>query len=139
MIISRYRLSVKGIVQGVGFRPFIHGLAESLFLCGWVNNTGDGVMIELEGAIEALDEFLARIRSEAPQLSYISDMEVEKLLPLGYSSFEIKPVRLEPAEIHIFLQMCRYVWIVQTSFLKKPIKDTCTRLSIVPTAGQGLQ
>lgn len=91
MIINRYRLMVKGIVQGVGFRPFIHGLAESLFLCGWVNNTGDGVIIEVEGGRNELDEFIARIRSKAPQLSYISDIEVEKLPPAGYSIFEIKP------------------------------------------------
>lgn len=90
MLFERYRITVKGIVQGVGFRPFIHGLAESLFLCGWVINTGDGVLIEAEGERATLDTFVARLKDEAPYLSCITDIEVEQLPAEGYAGFEIR-------------------------------------------------
>lgn len=86
---ERYRVKVTGIVQGVGFRPFIAGLAKSLFLNGTVSNTGDGVHIEAEGRADRLAAFLERLRTEAPPLSLIREVEVEKLDFFGYSGFEI--------------------------------------------------
>ncbi len=86
---ERYRVKITGIVQGVGFRPFIAGLAKSLFLNGTVSNTGDGVLIEAEGSADRLAAFLERLRAEAPPLSLIREIEVEKLDFFGYSGFEI--------------------------------------------------
>ena len=87
---ERIRLKVTGIVQGVGFRPFIYSLAKSLFLNGWVNNTGDGVVIEAEGTHEVLEAFLSRIRKDAPPLSYIKDIFIEYLEFKGYEDFKIE-------------------------------------------------
>lgn len=86
---ERYRVKVTGIVQGVGFRPFISSLAKSLFLSGTVSNTGDGVLIEVEGSPDKLADFLARLKSDAPTLSFLREITVEKLALYGYSSFEI--------------------------------------------------
>jgi hydrogenase maturation protein HypF len=86
---ERYRVKINGIVQGVGFRPFVAGLARSLFLSGTVSNTGDGVLIEAEGRADRLAVFLERLRSEAPPLSAIKDITVEKLDFFGYDGFNI--------------------------------------------------
>lgn len=87
---ERYRLKITGIVQGVGFRPFIHTLAKSLFLSGWVINTSDGVEIEAEGPGGQLEAFVRRIREEAPDIAYIHKIDVEKLPFKGYEGFAIK-------------------------------------------------
>ena len=63
---SGLRITVSGIVQGVGFRPFIFNLAERYQLTGWVKNTSSGVEIEISGSDDALHSFLAAVRSEAP-------------------------------------------------------------------------
>ena len=86
---ERNRVKVTGIVQGVGFRPFISSLAKSLFLNGTVSNTGDGVLIEVEGGPDKLAVFLERLKSEAPPLSLIRTITIEKPAFIGYSSFEI--------------------------------------------------
>ncbi len=62
----RARITVRGQVQGVGFRPFVHRLATGMTLAGWVRNAGAGVDIEIEGARAALALFLLRLRNEAP-------------------------------------------------------------------------
>ena len=72
----RWRLQISGVVQGVGFRPFLHHLARQLDLRGWVRNTSTGVEIELQGAGGALDDFLYYLRHEAPSLAHILDIEI---------------------------------------------------------------
>ena len=62
--LRRLRLDVTGAVQGVGFRPFVHRLAVSEGLGGFVRNTGQGVSLEVEGPEQALDRFLARLDAE---------------------------------------------------------------------------
>ena len=59
--ISALHIQVKGVVQGVGFRPFVYGLATRLHLTGWVLNTSSGVIIEVEGSPSALDQFLQNL------------------------------------------------------------------------------
>jgi len=73
---ERRRLAVRGIVQGVGFRPFVHRLASDLALDGEVRNDAAGVTIELEGPREALDRFEARLAMEAPRLARIDAVQV---------------------------------------------------------------
>ncbi|MEP0763217.1 MAG: acylphosphatase, partial [Chloroflexota bacterium] len=58
------RIHVSGVVQGVGFRPFIYGLAQRHALSGWVRNSSAGVDIEVEGPPAALDAFIAAITAE---------------------------------------------------------------------------
>jgi hydrogenase maturation protein HypF len=73
---ERRRLAVRGIVQGVGFRPFVHRLASDLALDGEVHNDAAGVTIELEGPSEALDRFETRLATEAPRLARIDAVQV---------------------------------------------------------------
>ena len=60
------KVHITGIVQGVGFRPFVYNLAVSLNLKGWVKNTSAGVHIEVDGDQETLDIFLQKLRDDAP-------------------------------------------------------------------------
>jgi hydrogenase maturation protein HypF len=86
---QRSSLEIEGIVQGVGFRPFVYRLAGRYDLAGWVRNTGRGVQLEVEGAGADLDAFCRAIREEAPPLSVISGMRVQPLAPDGSSGFRI--------------------------------------------------
>jgi len=81
----RKRLLVNGIVQGVGFRPYVYKLARSLNLSGIVSNTSAGVNIEIQGKQNQLDEFSHRFESEAPPLSTITSIK-EELVALGPES-----------------------------------------------------
>jgi hydrogenase maturation protein HypF len=76
---QRLKISVKGAVQGVGFRPFIYKLANSLGLKGYVLNTPQGVIIDSEGENTVLAEFVERIKTEKPAVSLIQNISVEKL------------------------------------------------------------
>lgn len=80
---------VRGIVQGVGFRPFIYTLAESIGLKGWVKNTSSGVEIEVSGSTEQLERFVAAIRSEAPPLARIDDLRTKPIKTNGFDTFQI--------------------------------------------------
>ena len=87
---ARLKIAVLGVVQGVGFRPFIYRLATEAGLNGWVNNSAQGVLIEAEGPRAALEAFLLRLEAERPPLSSIQSLEASWLDPLGYASFEIR-------------------------------------------------
>ncbi len=83
------RIRINGIVQGVGFRPFVFQLASELKIKGEVSNTSRGVLIIAEAGQERISAFLDQIRSQAPPLSKIVDMEVDQLPPAGHTSFKI--------------------------------------------------
>ncbi len=83
------RLTIRGIVQGVGFRPFIYNLARELALTGYVANTAGGVLIVAEG--ENLGSFIDRIRSEAPPLSRIERIDAVSEERRSYPDFTIAP------------------------------------------------
>lgn len=85
----RKEFRVNGVVQGVGFRPFIFSLASGLGLSGSILNSPGGVIIEVEGPEELLDGFEARIHSEAPPLSRILECTVKNIPPQNGSGFEI--------------------------------------------------
>jgi len=86
---QRASIEIEGIVQGVGFRPFIYRLAGRFKLAGWVRNTGRGVQVQVEGEGEDLEAFCRAIPVEAPPLSVISGLTVEPLSPAGMSGFLI--------------------------------------------------
>lgn len=87
-MVERAQIIVKGVVQGVGFRPSVYKLATGLRLTGYVTNTSEGVLIEVEGA--GIPEFVRRLRAEAPPLSDITDISVTKLPLQGYPGFTIR-------------------------------------------------
>ena len=82
-------LHITGIVQGVGFRPYVYGLAIRYGLNGWVRNTTAGVDIEIDGKPDAIDAFTNSLRSELPLLARIDTFEVKYGALHGYSKFEI--------------------------------------------------
>ncbi|GFE57198.1 carbamoyltransferase HypF [Geobacter sp. AOG1] len=88
-LIKRIRIEIEGIVQGVGFRPFIYRLADRHRLRGWVRNTGRGVLVEAEGESADLEPFLAAISSEAPPLAVITALRCMELSPTGEAGFAI--------------------------------------------------
>ncbi len=86
---ARRRLRVSGIVQGVGFRPFVYGLATSARLGGFVGNDTDGVFIEVEGDAAALDRFASDIDALAPPAARVQRVESEDVPATGDTSFSI--------------------------------------------------
>jgi len=83
------RLHVTGIVQGVGFRPFVFNLANHLGLPGWVRNTSAGVDIEVDGPPEVLEAFVQAVREDAPPLSRIDQVTVTYGPANGFAGFRI--------------------------------------------------
>lgn len=69
--LERHHVRVRGVVQGVGFRPFVYRLAHTLGLSGWVRNDGEGVELEAQGPSASVAALIARIRSEAPPLARV--------------------------------------------------------------------
>ena len=83
-------IQIKGIVQGVGFRPFIYNLARKFGLCGYVLNNTQGVEIEAEGEKSDLDQFLVQIKNNHPPQSKIEMIEVKDVPPRSYQNFTIR-------------------------------------------------
>ena len=89
---------VNGMVQGVGFRPFIYRLARQHRLNGWVRNTSAHVEIEVEGSEDDFSQFLDSIRHQAPPAAHIQDIATEKLAAQGFADFEIGDSLPEPGK-----------------------------------------
>ncbi|HET9893537.1 MAG TPA: carbamoyltransferase HypF [Streptosporangiaceae bacterium] len=87
----RTGVRVNGIVQGVGFRPFVYSLAMRLGLAGHVGNDSGGVFAEVEGTAEVIADFLAALRREAPPLASIEVIETKPMSPHGSGEFVIVP------------------------------------------------
>ncbi|MFF4563931.1 carbamoyltransferase HypF [Streptomyces sp. NPDC001435] len=85
----RRRVTVRGVVQGVGFRPYVFTLATALDLSGHVTNTPEGVVAEVEGAPEAVARFCARIAPDAPPLARVDLVDHQDVPALGESGFTI--------------------------------------------------
>jgi hydrogenase maturation protein HypF len=90
---ERWEVSVLGIVQGVGFRPFVYALARRYGLAGLVRNDAEGVHIEVEGPPEDLDRFLGALRDEAPPLAAVEALGRRILPVLGETDFRIEESR----------------------------------------------
>jgi hydrogenase maturation protein HypF len=87
--VERSRVRVTGVVQGVGFRPFVHRLAHELGLTGLVGNDSTGVFVEVEGPHDAVGTFADRLVDERPPLAQIESVHVDPVAPIGSTSFEI--------------------------------------------------
>ena len=83
------KLHITGIVQGVGFRPFVYGLAVRFALTGWVRNTSAGVDIEVDGHQETLDAFILALKTELPPLARVDTFDVSFGVPGMFTTFEI--------------------------------------------------
>jgi hydrogenase maturation protein HypF len=88
---ERRSIAIQGVVQGVGFRPFVYGLASRLELYGFVKNRTDGVLIEVEGEAQSLDRFLLELSSELPPLAQIDRLSWDRQSPRGDREFRIEP------------------------------------------------
>ncbi|MBP7571922.1 MAG: carbamoyltransferase HypF [Acidobacteria bacterium] len=88
--VERLRVSIRGAVQGVGFRPFVYRLAAEMSLPGWVINSAAGVIVEVEGRPETLREFLVRLERERPPRAVVQGLEPCWLDPAGFERFEIR-------------------------------------------------
>ena len=91
----RLSIHIEGIVQGVGFRPFIYNLARSYSLSGYVLNNTRGVDVEVEGDKERIQLFLQGIKTKSPPLAVIEKINWQELPPADYRNFEIKSSRKE--------------------------------------------
>jgi len=89
------QLSVQGVVQGVGFRPFVHRLALRYGLAGWVRNASGDVQIRVEGDAAAIADFVRALRAEAPPLARLDELHAEPCTPGGLAAFTILESRAE--------------------------------------------
>ena len=76
-VIQTQSIRVSGVVQGVGFRPFVWHLAQQLQLTGWVGNDASGVVMQVQGTQDQLDQLLQRLRTEAPPLARVDAIHAE--------------------------------------------------------------
>jgi hydrogenase maturation protein HypF len=87
--LSRKRIQLTGLVQGVGFRPFVFRLAHQHGVRGWVRNHASGLLIEAEAHAANLERFLAGLREDAPPLARIESLQVQAVPPRGEDGFQI--------------------------------------------------
>jgi hydrogenase maturation protein HypF len=86
---NRWRLQIQGVVQGVGFRPYVYGLAQRFDVVGFVSNNSAGVVIEIEGDAATLATFQQALLSELPPLAHVDSYQQVEISPLGESGFRI--------------------------------------------------
>jgi hydrogenase maturation protein HypF len=87
---SACSIRVRGVVQGVGFRPFVYRLARANTLNGWVLNGEEGVEIHLEGTEIGLEAFVRDLRTQSPRAATIAEIDVQPIQPVGLSEFTIR-------------------------------------------------
>ncbi|MBP6016771.1 MAG: carbamoyltransferase HypF [Candidatus Promineofilum sp.] len=90
------RIHLTGVVQGVGFRPFVYGLAQRYALAGWVRNSSSGVDIEIDGPAEDLAAFTGALTAELPPLARIDRLEMAERPANGFTHFDILASKSEP-------------------------------------------
>ena len=88
---ARVRARVQGVVQGVGFRPFVYRLAREEQLGGFVRNDERGVVLEIDGRPDAVESFLARLARESPPLAVVESVDCDELESTGERDFRIVP------------------------------------------------
>ena len=100
---------ITGVVQGVGFRPFVYNLARRLDIRGWVKNTSAGVDILGDGSKENLDSFIAALRNEAPPLARIDIIYFEWAEPEGFREFSIERLPTDCRRLPTNLPRCKHL------------------------------
>ncbi len=89
-MIEAVEIHVKGIVQGVGFRPFVYRLAKRYLISGWVLNAADGVHIHAEGEEAHVDEFIMEISENAPSVAQVTEIDIKEVPLEQFDGFEIR-------------------------------------------------
>ena len=89
-MIDAVDIHVKGIVQGVGFRPFVYRMAKKYLINGWVLNATDGVHIHAEGESPLVDEFIMELSDNAPAASRVEEIDIKEVPLEDFDSFEIR-------------------------------------------------
>lgn len=87
---SAYNIHIKGVVQGVGFRPFVYRLAKRYLINGWVLNAVDGVHIYAEGDEKLLDEFILELANSAPPAAHVAEIDLQEAPLEFFDTFEIR-------------------------------------------------
>ena len=95
---KRRRLVISGVVQGVGFRPFVFSTATRLGLTGFVGNDSNGVFIEIEGEETGLDAFVHTLTTAPPLLAHIEHITTTNLAPIATTTFEIVHSEAQPSQ-----------------------------------------
>ena len=85
-----FQITITGLVQGVGFRPFIFRIAAKHNLTGWVQNTNESVIIQVTGTAQNINHFLSSLREEAPQAAMIGEISTLELDMIDFTDFIIK-------------------------------------------------
>lgn len=96
---SSYEIHIKGLVQGVGFRPFIYRLAQENDLKGWVENRNSGVIVKISAAREVVEKFVRAIRENAPLAAEIKQVEIVNAEKEDLEDFSIRESKNESEEI----------------------------------------
>lgn len=96
---KRLFLKVEGIVQGVGFRPFVYNEAVLLDLKGWINNNSEGVYIDIEGQEDKINNFLYNLKHKQPSLARIENIMIEEKEIVNYKSFKIRKSEIDDKKI----------------------------------------
>ena len=91
MNVETYKLTIRGSVQGVGFRPYIYQVANTHGVNGYVTNTSEGVEISLNATSDTLDNFIESIKKNLPPLASIQSISIQKVHNEFYEDFVIKP------------------------------------------------
>ena len=86
---TAFRIEIRGIVQGVGFRPYVHKMVEKYGFSGWIRNTSYGAQLELAGSRRALLHFLDDLKKSPPPLALIEGVEYTAVEAREYSGFRI--------------------------------------------------
>ena len=101
MLVKRVRLQITGVVQGVGFRPFVYRLASAHRISGWVINTSGSVEIEAQAGRPSLDAFLHDLETRLPPMARIDSLRLESLTPIDSDGFNIMPSEARDGEYQL--------------------------------------
>lgn len=133
---SACSIRVRGVVQGVGFRPFVYRLAHANTLAGWVLNAEEGVEIHLEGATEGLEAFVTDLKRQPPPAARIAEIDVQ---PAPWRDSTIsKSAKASATDSPRFasLPIFRSAMSASPNSSIPPTVDTGTPTSIAPIAGR---
>ena len=124
-MIEALDIRVRGIVQGVGFRPFVYRLARRYIINGWVLNDLDGVFIHAEGETKLLDEFVTELHMNPPAAAVVREVELKEVPLQDCTRFEIRESQTADADegtlVSADLATCECAPIVRAS---TPIRQT---------------